>query len=239
MVMPDGTLVRRETGTPQGSVVSPLLANLFLHYAFDRWMRTHHPDVPFERYADDAICHCRSEVHAHELRNALEARFAECKLELHPQKTKVVYCKDANRRADHPVQQFDFLGYTFRPRRAMNRNGRLFVSFAPAVSAEAAKAMRLRIRRWKLHLRTDLALEDLAEWSRPVLTGWIRYYGYFHRSTLRRALRSLDAILVRWARRKYRRLRTHKKRAWAWYRRIQLRQPRLFAHWLSEVSVGR
>ena len=238
VVMPEGTLVRRDTGTPQGSVVSPLLANLFLHYAFDRWMRQHHPDVPFERYADDVICHCRSEADAHELRNALEARFAECKLELHPQKTKVVYCKDSNRRANHPVQQFDFLGYTFRPRKAMNRRGRLFVSFAPAVSTEAAKAMRLRIRRWKLHLRTDLALEDLAAWIRPVVTGWIHYYGYFHRSMLRCALRSLDAILVRWARRKYRRLRTHKKRAWAWYRRIQLRQPRLFAHWLSEATVG-
>ena len=171
VVMPDGTLVCREKGTPQGSVVSPILANLFLHYAFDLWMRRHHADVPFERYADDAICHCRSEAQARALRNALEARFAECKLELHPRKTKIVYCKDANRQAEYPVQQFDFLGYTFRPRRAMNRKGSLFVSFVPAISDEAAKTMRSRIHRWKLHLRTDLALEDLAEWTRPVLAG--------------------------------------------------------------------
>jgi RNA-directed DNA polymerase len=234
VAMPDGTLVCREKGTPQGSVVSPLLANLFLHYAFDRWMRQHHSDIPFERYADDAICHCRSETQAQELRHSLEVRFAECKLELHPQKTKIVYCKDANRRRGYPVHQFDFLGYTFRPRRAMNRNGRLFLSFIPAVSAEAAKKMRQTIRHWKLHLRTDLALEILAAWTRPVLAGWIRYYGYFHRSALRGALRTLDAILVRWARRKYKHLRDHKKRAWAWLRRIQVRQPGLFAHWLTE-----
>ena len=237
--MPDGTLVTGEKGTPQGGVVSPLLANLFLHYTFDVWMQRHHPDIPFERYADDAVCHCRSEDQAQRLRQELEQRFAACRLELHPQKTKIVYCKDDDRRGSYPHERFDFLGYTFRPRRAMNREGRLFVSFAPAVSDKAAKTMRHVIRRWKLHMRTDLALDDLAQWTRPVLVGWVHYYGYFHRSALRRALRTLDAILVRWARRKYKRLRTHKLRAWDWYRRIQLRQPHLFAHWLTEVQVGR
>src|SRR4249919_2367845 len=130
--MPDGTLVSRERGTPQGAVVSPILSNLFLHYAFDRWMTRQFPDIPFERYADDAICHCRSQAQACELRDALEARLAECKLQLHPLKTKIVYCKDANRHASYPQQRFDFLGYTFRPRQSMNRTGRLFVSFAPA-----------------------------------------------------------------------------------------------------------
>lgn len=166
--MPDGTLVSREKGTPQGAVVSPILSNLFLHYAFDRWMARQFPDIPFERYADDAICHCRSEAQTRLLREALEVRLAACKLELHPHKTKIVYCKDANRRDNYPQQRFDFLGYTFRSRSSRNREGKLFASFAPAVSDQAAKAMRQRIRRWKLHLRSDLALEDLAQWTRPV-----------------------------------------------------------------------
>ena len=159
-------------------------------------------------------------------------------MELHPQKTKIVYCKDANRTDSYLVQQFDFLGYTFRPRQSMNRQGRLFVSFAPAVSTDAAQAMRHTIRSWKLHMHTDLSLADLALWTRPRLLGWIRYYGRFHRSALRQALRTLDYYLVRWACRKYKRLRTHTMRAWDWLRRIQFRQPHLFAHWLTERAVG-
>ena len=146
--MPDGTLVERERGTPQGAVVSPVLSNLFLHYAFDCWMRREHPDIPFERYADDAICHCRSEAQALELRQALEQRFADCLLQLHPQKTKVVYCKDANRPGEYPERSFDFLGYTFRPRVARNHYGKRFVGFIPAVSKKAGKRMRLSVRRW-------------------------------------------------------------------------------------------
>ena len=237
--MPDGTLASREKGTPQGAVVSPILANLFLHYTFDRWMQEHYPELPFERYADDIVCHCRSEAQARALREVLEARFGACKLELHPQKTKIVYCKDANRRGKYPNRQFDFLGYTFRPRSAKNRNGELFVSFAPAVSDKAAKSLRQRIRRWRLHRRNDLALEDLAQWTRPALAGWVRYYGRFHPSVLCGALRTLDKFLVRWAQRKYRRLRGHYLQAWDWLRRVKARQPRLFAHWISEVAVGR
>src|SRR5665213_1375 len=185
--MPDGALVGREKGTPQGAVVSPLLANLFLHYAFDRWMKENHSNIPFERYADDVICHCRSEAQASSLRQALEARLAACKLELHPQKTKIVYCKDANRLDNHSEQRFDFLGFTFRPRQSMNRAGRLFVSFSPAISDKAAKAMRETVRRWKVHHRGDLALEKIARWTRPMLLGWVHYYGRFHRSALRGA----------------------------------------------------
>jgi len=236
--MPDGTLVSRESGTPQGAVISPLLANLFLHYAFDHWMKRNNPDIPFERYADDVICHCRSEEQALLLREALEARLAACKLELHPKKTKIVYCKDSNRRGSYPVQSFDFLGFMFRPRRSMNRNGKLFVSFAPAVSDKAAKAMRETVRRWKLHHRNDLALVDIAKWTRPVLLGWVRYYGYFHRSALQSALRTLDEFIVRWAQRKYKRLRGRTMGAWDWLRRVKARQPSLFAHWMTESAVG-
>lgn len=172
--MPDGTLVERKRGTPQGAVVSPCLANLFLHYVFDTWMRRKYPDIPFERYADDAICHCRSEARARDLRQALEIRFAECELRLHPEKTKIVYCKDANRSEDYPEQSFDFLGYTFRPRMANNHRGERFVAFLPAVSKTAGKRMRLGVRRWRLHRRNDLSLEDVAVWVRPVLTGWVQ-----------------------------------------------------------------
>jgi group II intron reverse transcriptase/maturase len=237
--MPDGTLVSREKGTPQGAVVSPILANLFLHYAFDRWMKEHYPEIPFERYADDAICHCRSEAQARSLREALGARFTVCKLELHPEKTKIVYCKDANRRGRYPIQKFDFLGYTFRPRRAMNRNGQLFVSFAPAVSDKAAKSVRQRMRRWRLHRRNDLALETIAQWTRPVLLGWIQYYGRFQPSALRRALRTLDHFIVRWACRKYKRFKGRTMHVWEWLRRLKARQPGLFAHWQFEAAVGR
>lgn len=237
--MPDGTMVVRERGTPQGAVISPLLANLFLHYAFDRWMRNSHSDIPFERYADDIICHCRSEAQANALWHALGERFEACKLELHPEKTKIVYCKDTNRRGSYPVKRFDFLGYTFRPRRSINRSGELFVSFSPAVSDKAAKAVRKTMRRWKLHHRNDLALEEIAQWARPVLLGWIRYYGRFRRSALRSALRTLDVFIVRWAQRKYKRLRGRRLAAWEWLRRLKVRAPHLFAHWLTEPAVGR
>lgn len=237
--MPDGTLVSQEKGTPQGGVVSPLLANLFLHYGFDRWMQEHYREIPFERYADDVICHCNSEAQARSLRGSLGVRFAECKLELHPEKTKIVYCKDANRQGRYPNHRFDFLGYTFRPRSAVNREGRLFVSFAPAVSDKAAKSMRHRMRRWRLHRRNDLSLEDIAEWTRPVLLGWIRYYGRFHPSALRCALRTLDHFIVRWARRKYKRFRRCTMRVWEWLRQLKARQPNLFVHWRPETVVGR
>jgi group II intron reverse transcriptase/maturase len=237
--MPDGTLAGRNQGTPQGAVISPLLANLFLHYAFDRWMAEKHPDIPFERYADDIICHCVSEAQARALKEALAQRLMQCRLELHPHKTKIVYCKDANRRGSYPEQRFDFLGYAFRPRSSKTRQGKLFVSFAPAVSEKAAKAIRERIRRWRLHHRNDLALEEIARWTRPILMGWVRYYGRFHASVLRSALRTLDDFLVRWAQRKYKRLLAHKRRAWQWLWRVHARQPDLFAHWALVSTVRR
>ncbi|WP_204356233.1 group II intron reverse transcriptase/maturase [Burkholderia sp. JP2-270] len=237
--MPDGSVVHPDRGTPQGGVVSPLLANLFLHYAFDRWMQKHNPGVPFERYADDVICHCKSEAQARELRQGLETRLTECKLDLHPEKTKIVYCKRANRPASYPLCQFDFLGYTFRPRSARNRMGKLTVGFLPAVSNKAAKAMRQQLRRRSALHRHDLSLSELADRTRPTLLGWIQYYGRFYRSALGQVLLAVDAALVRWAQRKYKHLRGRKVRAAAWLRDIKSRQPSLFAHWAVETTVGR
>jgi group II intron reverse transcriptase/maturase len=235
----DGSLIHRDKGTPQGGVISPLLANLFLHYAFDAWMQRQYPQIPFERYADDGICHCRSKAEADGLRVSIEQRFAECGLELHLQKTKAVYCKNDNRREDYPEQKFDFLGYTFRPREAKNRQGRFFVGFNPAISNKATKSICDTMRRWKLHRRTDKSLDELAHMCNPVLRGWINYYGSFHRSALYRTFQHLNNILARWASRKYKRLRGHNRQAGRWLQSIVHRQPRLFAHWqLSQAKAG-
>jgi group II intron reverse transcriptase/maturase len=236
--MPDGTLLNREKGTPQGSVVSPILANLFLHYAFDMWMQRQFPACPFERYADDAIIHCDSENQARQVKDMLQQRFAECKLELHPQKTKIVYCKDANRPGNFPEQNFDFLGYTFRSRGAKNRFGGMFVSFIPAVSAKATKTMRSVLRQWKLSHRGDLALEDLVRWLQPVVRGWVNYYGRFSPSALHRALRVVDELVIRWARRKYKGFKKQPERAWDWLKRLKSRQPTLLPHWRLVTAVG-
>jgi len=229
--MPDGSRQARERGTPQGGVVSPLLANLFLHYTFDAWMQRTYPQIPFERYADDALCHCRTKEEAEDLKAALERRFAECRLELHPEKTKIVYCKDDDRRLEYPCTRFDFLGYTFRPRRSKNRWGKYFINFSPAISNQAAKAIRQEVRSWRLQLRSDKDLDDLARMFNAVIRGWVNYYGAFYKSALYPTLQHIDRKLARWATRKFKRLRRHRRRAEQWLRRIARRQPGLFAHW--------
>ena len=227
----DGTLVEREKGTPQGGVASPLLANIFLHLGFDEWMRSKHPEEPFERYADDIVVHCKKEEQAQQILRDIEKRLAQCKLELHPEKTKIVYCKDDDRRGTYANEKFDFLGYTFRARRSKNRWGKHFINFTPAVSNKAAKKMRQEMRRWRLQLRSDKALDDLARMWNPVIRGWIQYYGRYYRSALNPVFRHLNVYLVRWARRKYKRLSRHQRRAEHWLGRIACRDPRLFAHW--------
>jgi len=232
--MEDGRVVERTAGTPQGGVISPLLANLFLHYAFDMWMAREFPYVPFERYADDAICHCRTEVEARALRDALAARLADCKLTLHPEKTKIVYCKDANRRRDHPDIRFDFLGFEFRARKTMwkVKGKRVFAhGFLPAVSPKARARIGREIRSWALHLRSDKSLEDLAAMYNPKIRGWIAYYSHFYRTQLRPTLYKIEAYIVRWARRKYKRMAHRPKGAKDWLRRLRRSRPRLFAHW--------
>jgi RNA-directed DNA polymerase len=227
----DGTLVARTKGTPQGGVISPLLANIFLHLAFDDWMRTRHPAVPFERYADDIVAHCKTEKQAQHILDSIRRRLARCRLELHPVKTKIVYCKDDDRRGRYPNEKFDFLGYTFRPRRSKSKWGKYFISFTPAVSKNEAKRMRQEMRHWRINLRSDKAIDDLARMWNPVLRGWIQYYGRFYKSVLYPVFRHFNGLLVRWAMRKYKRLRRHRRRAEHWLGGIACREPRLFAHW--------
>lgn len=234
----DGHVTEREKGTPQGGVASPLLANLFLHYAFDRWMQRTYPQLPFERYADDAIVHCRTEMEAQEVQRAIAERMQECRLELHPEKTKIVYCKDDDRRGTYPNEQFDFLGYTFRPRRSKNWQGKFFINFSPAVADKAGKEMRAEMRSWQLHLRSDKSIEDLSRMFNPKVRGWLQYYGRYYRSALYPIMRQLDRSLARWAYRKYKKLRGHKRRAAHWIARISRRDPGLFAHWQMGVRRG-
>jgi len=237
MQKPDGTLEQRNRGTPQGGVISPLLANLFLHYAFDLWMRRMFPSICFERYADDAIVHCRSKRQAHLVLNAIQRRFAECGLELQVKKTRIVYCKDDDRPGEHEHIAFDFLGYTFQPRRAKNRRGKFFVSFLPAISNKAAKAIRQTIREWRMaSTRNNQRLEDLARVVNPVVRGWMNYYGRFYRSKCVQVLRHLNECLAAWVRWKYRRFRRRERASLYWLGRIARRDPNLFVLWQLGVT---
>ncbi len=232
MQLADGTLVERTKGTPQGGVVSPVLANLFLHYTFDVWMGRTFPGVLFCRYADDGLIHCKTEQQAQAIMAALTARFAECGLELHPDKTRIVYCKDGSRKGTYPNKHFDFLGYTFRPRAVKNRKrNSMFVSFTPAVSSSALKSMRQETRRRNFRNRSDLSLEDISRLYNPVLRGWLEYYGRFCPSAMYPVLRHFNKMLVAWARRKYRRFQRHKTRAGLFIEGLSKKHPRLFVHW--------
>ena len=228
---PDGTLQERDRGTPQGSAVSPVLANLFLHYAFDQWMARKFPGCPFERYADDAVVHCKSRRQAEYVRDKIAQRMREVGLRLHPDKTRIVYCCDSSRRGEHEQASFTFLGYAFRPREAVNgRTGEHFTSFLPAISPEALKAASDRLRALRIHRRTDLSLDDLARWLNPIVAGWMNYYGRYYRSEMYPLLRRVSLYLRRWAGKKYRRLRTY-KRFKRWWAGLLKREPGLFAHW--------
>jgi group II intron reverse transcriptase/maturase len=227
--LPDGTLQQRDRGTPQGSSVSPVLANLFLHYAFDVWMRRKFPSVQFERYVDDAVVHCASERQARMLAGAIADRLGDVGLRLHPDKTRIVYCKDGKRRGSYEHTAFTFLGFTFRARKARGR-GETFTSFLPAISKDARNRISALVRSWRLHLRTGHTLTDLARRLNPIVRGWMQYYGAFYRTALYPLLQRINSYLVRWLRKKYRRLRGF-KRAMVCWKRITKRDPLLFAHW--------
>ena len=234
----EGGLQERSCGTPQGGVISPLLANLYLHYAFDVWMKRYYPAVPFERYADDIVCHCRSKEEAEALLNDLRERLAECKLQLHPVKTKLVYCKDGKRKGEYPNTCFDFLGFSFHARTVQDRNGNLFTGFNPSVSRKALKRMNLAIRSLNITRCTTMTLSMLAARLNPMVRGWVTYYGAFYPETLKRFMVRIDLRLGRWARNKYKRLRGHKRQAWSWLKRCRESLPKMFVHWDFVYSKG-
>jgi RNA-directed DNA polymerase len=233
--LPDGSTTERTEGTPQGSAVSPVLANLFLHYAFDVWMVREYPDCPFERFADDAVIHCRTLAGAERVLTALRSRMAEVGLELHPDKTRIVYCKDDNRRGRFPVTGFTFMGFTFRPRGAKDRHGVMFTAFLPAISKHALKRLSRTVRSWRLHRRTTWESTDLARMINPVVRGWANYYGRFYRSALYPLFDRINTYLLRWIRKKYR---MGMKQALRRLTEGHARRPKYFAHWTWVAPTG-
>jgi len=231
MVTPEGELTERTTGTPQGGVISPLLANLFLHYAFDRWVCENLRGVPFCRYADDGVLHCKSKEQAEMVVEQIRARFHQCGLELHPEKTRIIYCRDVNREGNHPVHSFTFLGYTFRPRKSMDKYGRVYVNFAPAVSRDALKSMRQTIRGWHIQLKNNKELVDLSAMFNPILRGWMNYYGRFYASAMSPVWKHMNGFLVRWLMRKHKSLAWHKLRARRTLGCLAVAWPEAFTHW--------
>jgi RNA-directed DNA polymerase len=231
----DGTPIARDRGTPQGGVIWPFLANIFLHHGFDQWMSREHPGCPFERYADDVVIHCRSYEQALAVKAAVEARLRQCKLEAHPDKTRIVYCRDRNRTGDFEHIQFDFLGHSFRPRQAKNRRGDLFCGFLPAISAKASKAIVTEIREWGLHRQSDKRLDELARMYNAKIRGWLAYYSRYYPTALHPTFRHLNRRLVRWAQQKYKRFRDPQGRAWHWLCRLAWSRPDLFPHWSSGI----
>jgi RNA-directed DNA polymerase len=227
----DGTQTERPKGTPQGAVISPLLANLFLHYCIDSWLKRKYPKCPFERYADDAVIHCKTEAEAQELKMGLSKRLEECGLQMHPEKTKIVYCKDDNRKGGHPNTKFDFLGYGFQSRGAKNKKGEMFVSYLPAISDKARKSIREKIRECKTLQETNSEMPEIAKELNPKLRGWINYYGKFYKSKLDHTLTAVTFRLASWAQRKYKKLHRKFKTALEWVGKIQKSQSRLFVHW--------
>ena len=231
-----GERIERTMGVPQGAVISPVLANLFMHYVFDKWMKIHYPHIPFERYADDTICHCRTKAEAQQMQAIIMNRLSECKLSLNEEKTRIVYCKSSLRKENHENIAFDFLGYTFRPRETRNRRtGKIFTSFLPAISRKSKNHIHETIRGWKLTRKTDLKVSELDTEMQASVRGWINYYGKFYQSNLKQVLQVLNKAIVRWARRKYKRFKRSFKQADQWLKKVYDKNPKLFYHWCHGI----
>jgi RNA-directed DNA polymerase len=230
-VLKNGEKIERNAGTPQGGVISPVLANMFLHYVFDMWMKRNFPQAPFERYADDGVVHCRTKEEALYIKGCLAKRFADCKLELHPTKTRIVYCKDKDRTKDEDLTEFDFLGYTFKAVYVMCRDGKPRLNFIASVSKTSAKTFRDKSKKLEIHKKTGCKIDMIAEMLNPLLRGWINYFGKFNPSAMRYTLQCIERRLVKWAMSKYKSLRGHRRKAERWLETVRKREPKLFAHW--------
>ena len=229
--LPDGEVVERGLGTPQGGVIGPVLANLFLHYAFDKWMQREYPHLKWVRYADDGLIHCRTEQEAKAVLERLKQRMEYCHLRVHPDKSRVIYCKDYNRKGNYALTSFDFLGYTFRPRWVRSQVGKVFLGFGPGASKKATKEMRRTVRSWNIYRRVSDELEMIAQWINPIVRGWINYYGKYQKRELYSVMLMINRALTLWARRKYRKMKRKKKQSIIWLHNYAKFNPNLFAHW--------
>lgn len=233
-----GELIRKQgKGTPQGGVISPLLANLFLHYAMDKWLELKHKTVSFERYADDVILHCKSKAQAEWLLGKIRERMADCGLELHPDKTKLVYCRDYRRQGKYPVVKFDFLGYSFQPRTTKSqKTGKLFLGYDCAISISSKKRIADKMEELNIVGLTFKSIVGVAQFLNPFIRGWVNYYGRFRKYEMNSVFQLLRKRLIRWARRRYKRYKTSVNRAYIWLEKVQLQFPQLFYHWQIGLS---
>ncbi len=231
----NGHTIKRDKGTPQGGVVSPILANLFLHYAFDAWVRRNLQGIPFCRYADDGLLHCRSHRQAKYVLDRIAQRFHKCSLEIHPEKSGIIYCKDKNRPEKYERISFDFLGFTFRPRRCVNGKGVVHPNFLPAISQASRKALNQKMRSWHIQIKNDKSLSDLSKMFDAVLKGWDNYYSRFYPSAMRLIWRNMDRYLAQWVRRKHKRFAGHKRLAYRYLNKLAKANPHLFTHWRKGI----
>jgi group II intron reverse transcriptase/maturase len=235
-----GELIQKQgNGTPQGGVISPLLANLFLHYAFDKWLERTDKSVAFTRYADDVILHCNTKTHAEQTLKSVHQRMGSVGLELHPQKTKIVYCRDYKRKGNHPTVKFDFLGYSFQPRTAYSKKkGNLFLGYDCAISIGSRKRIADKLEELNVNKLTFKSIVGVAQYLNPMIRGWVHYYGKFKMYELTKVFRLLSKRLVWWARKRYKRYKTSIRKGYKWLATVRKQFPTLFYHWnFSQINI--